>query len=492
MVDRIRVLYIDDEPDLLEIGKMFLEESGDCAVATIDSANAALNLISKERFDAIISDYQMPGMDGIHLLIEVRKTFGDVPFILFTGKGREEVVIQAINSGVDFYIQKGGDPVAQFAELGHKIKQAVFRKKADDALKRSEEKYRTVFENTGTATVVLEESGIISLANNGFVHLSGFPKEEIEGKKSWIAFVVPEDLERMLVQHRLRRQNKGSALTNYEFRFVTKSGDIRTIYLSIDVIPGTSNSLASLLDITDWKLAEEALSNSEGHLYTLVQTIPDLIWLKDKNGVYLSCNTMFERFFGAREAEIVGKTDFDFVDRELADSFLYYDRKAMEAGKPTRNEEWITFADDGHRAFLETIKTPMFDAQGTLIGVLGIGRDITERNRAEAALTESERTLRINEERLVMAQRIGQIGSWEYDLKTNKIWGSSEGLHIFGYSQAAGDFPINDIEACIPERNRVHQALVDLIATGKEYNLDIHHQSRRRLSTEGDTLRCPA
>jgi PAS domain S-box-containing protein len=126
------------------------------------------------------------------------------------------------------------------------------------------------------------------------------------------------------------------------------------------------------------KRAEEALCNSEGRLHTMVQTIPDLIWLKDKDGVYLSCNTMFERFFGAREADIIGKTDYDFVDRELADFFREHDRKAVAAGKPTSNEEWITFADDGRHALLDTIKTPMYDARGTLIGVLGIGRDITE------------------------------------------------------------------------------------------------------------------
>ncbi|EKD38572.1 MAG: PAS/PAC sensor hybrid histidine kinase [uncultured bacterium] len=99
--------------------------------------------------------------------------------------------------------------------------------------------------------------------------------------------------------------------------------------------------------------------------------------------MYLSCNQVFERLFGASEAEILGKTDYDFVDRELADFFVANDRKAIAAGKPTSNEEWVTFADDGHRALLDTIKTPMYDSQGTLIGVLGIGHDITERKRAE-------------------------------------------------------------------------------------------------------------
>jgi diguanylate cyclase (GGDEF)-like protein/PAS domain S-box-containing protein len=139
---------------------------------------------------------------------------------------------------------------------------------------------------------------------------------------------------------------------------------------------------------TERKQAEEALINSESRLHTLIQTIPDIIWLKDKDGVYLSCNSMFERFFGAREADIVGKTDYDFIDRELADLFRGHDREAVTAGKPISKEDWITFADDGHHALMEAIKTPMHDAQGTLIGVLGIGRDVTERKRAEEKIRQ--------------------------------------------------------------------------------------------------------
>jgi len=215
-------------------------------------------------------------------------------------------------------------------------------------------------------------------------------------------------------------------IRNLEIDYVNSKGNITPIEINATYMEseGMAQILTLCRDITDRKRAEEALSNSEGRLHTLVQTIPDLIWLKDKDGVYLSCNTMFERFFGAGEADIVGKTDYDFVARELADSFREHDRKAMTAGKPTSNEEWITFADDGHRTLLETIKTPMYDARGTIIGVLGIGRDITERKRAEDSLRESEKRLR-------EAQKMAHLGFWYWDVKTGDVEWSEEVFNIF-------------------------------------------------------------
>ena len=140
----ISVLYVDDEPGLLEIGRIFLERGGQFSVDIVTSAPAALTLLTTKNYDAIVSDYQMPGMDGIEFLKNVRNSGNTIPFILFTGRGREEIVIQAINSGADFYLQKGGEPVAQFAELTHKIKIAVERKRADNALKQNEYRLKTL------------------------------------------------------------------------------------------------------------------------------------------------------------------------------------------------------------------------------------------------------------------------------------------------------------------------------------------------------------
>ena len=132
------ILYVDDEESLLDLGKIFIENMSDFSVDTAVSAKRALDVLENKKYDAIISDYQMPDMDGIALLKHLRKT-SDVPFILFTGKGREEVVIEALNSGADFYIQKGGEPKSQFTELIHKLNQAISRKKAEEAQQDAEQ-----------------------------------------------------------------------------------------------------------------------------------------------------------------------------------------------------------------------------------------------------------------------------------------------------------------------------------------------------------------
>jgi PAS domain S-box-containing protein len=130
----IHVLYVDDEPDLLVLGKIFLEKSGVLTVETATSAHQALEMLEQYPYDAVVSDFQMPEMNGITLLKQIRAETGNLPFILFTGKGREEVVIEALNNGADFYLQKGGDPKSQFIELHHKIIQAVKQRESDEKI----------------------------------------------------------------------------------------------------------------------------------------------------------------------------------------------------------------------------------------------------------------------------------------------------------------------------------------------------------------------
>jgi CheY-like chemotaxis protein len=179
----ISIACVDDEPFILELTKTFLERSGDLQVETFSSALLALDQLSKSNFEAVICDYEMPEMNGIELLKRLRLMGNDVPFILFTGRGREEIVIEALNNGADFYLQKGGDVKAQFVELEHKVRQAVMKKQAEYALsvvERHEKFLVNIIKQSTQAFIVCYTDGGIGLPNDSFCRMVGYDEDEIK------------------------------------------------------------------------------------------------------------------------------------------------------------------------------------------------------------------------------------------------------------------------------------------------------------------------
>ncbi|WP_435686620.1 PAS domain-containing protein, partial [Sedimenticola selenatireducens] len=189
------------------------------------------------------------------------------------------------------------------------------------------------------------------------------------------------------------------------------------------------------------------LDESRALMRTLIETLPDLVWLKDLQGTYLICNQRVARLFGTDESEIVGKTDHDLVAREQADFFSQQDRLAIESGGPRVYEEWVTYANDGHQELLETIKTPMYDNTGSLVGVLGIGRDITDRKRDETELRQFKK-------RLTEVQRLSSSGNWELDLTSDTLWWSDGVYRIFEVDAATFQPSYASFEAAIHPDDR--------------------------------------
>jgi PAS domain S-box-containing protein len=182
MAGSIQVLCVDDEPDLLEIAKLFLEEGGEFSVSTATSAPEALDHLGRDRYDAIVSDFQMPKMDGIELLKRVRAVNKTIPFILFTGRGREEVVIDALNNGADFYVQKGGDAEAQFMELGHKIRKTVLMRRNEQSLAENRDYLDQIFSSVQSGIVIIDATTheILDL-NPAAEKMIGTTKDQVAG-----------------------------------------------------------------------------------------------------------------------------------------------------------------------------------------------------------------------------------------------------------------------------------------------------------------------
>lgn len=178
------VLYVDDEPALLDIGKIYLEKSGHFRVDVAASVDEAILKLKTCTYDAIVSDYQMADIDGIHFLRYIRGHNQDIPFILFTGRGREEVVIEALNSGADFYLQKGGEPKSQFAELDYKIRTAIDRRRVQNELKDSRKQLSDLINFLPDATYAIDMKGHVIVWNRMMEELTGLPPAAVLGREN--------------------------------------------------------------------------------------------------------------------------------------------------------------------------------------------------------------------------------------------------------------------------------------------------------------------
>ncbi len=244
--------------------------------------------------------------------------------------------------------------------------------------------YQAIFENTGTATVILARDTTIKLANKKFVALSGYSREELEGKKSWTGFVHEDDLEWMRSQHELRRINPDEAEKNYAFRFVNREGHIRNVQLTVDMIPGNDDSVASILDITDYKKVMLELSREQNLLESLLDNIPDTIYFKDRESRFIKINKAQVRVLGLNSAaEAIGKTDFDFFDNIHACKAHRDEQKIIKSGKPVVSKQEKITLSNGSVQWFSTSKVPLKDDKGNIKGIVGISRNITRQKLME-------------------------------------------------------------------------------------------------------------
>lgn len=406
----IRVLHVYDEPGLLKIAKQLLETEGQFQVDTASTAEEAREKMKKETYDAVVSDYQMSGKDGLELLKDLRQNESAVPFIIFTGKGREEIAIKALNLGADRYLDKNGDPETVYCELAHAINEAVERKRAQEKLRESEERFRLLFDNMAVGVVLVDRDGFVVAANQAQCSFLGYAKRELIGMH-FSRYLSEDDLERGLFLLREMVEGKRDNYTA-DRKYKRKDSVLvwgRSSWSAVRNEEGQFKYLVAVVeDITESKKAQLALSESEEKFRSVVDSAaqeelrdlrekldvlfehaPDAYYMNDLKGVFVTGNRAAEKMTGYGRNELIGKSflKLNLLPRNQIPKAARL--LAMNAlGRSTGPDEFMLNRNDGTQVQVE-IRTFPAKLDGRTL-VLGIARDVTRRKKDERAVLESK------------------------------------------------------------------------------------------------------
>jgi len=508
----IKVLIAKDSEDDAALLIEALQHGGfDPAYEIVEKPKTMADALNRQSWDIVIPDYSMSAqvLDNISDAIVMYDFDGRFHYLndvacRFYGYTREEMMqkrvfeFQAPESAESWVpriselktkgratfelvnFRKDGSRVpievnARVIEMGGRqlvlsvARDITKRKRMEKELQLSEQKYRQIFNSTGTASIAIEADTTISLVNREFEILSGYSKEEIEGKKSWKEFIVSDRLDDMIGYHNLRRTDPGSAPKQYETEFLTRTGAVRQVILTVSMITGTSQSIAFILDISGIKQAEEATRQSESNFRTLFEDAPIGV-ATSRSGRMLTANRACLAMFGyTSSTEIAGISLLEHIAPQCHGQVEAYFNAIVRSGEQGKEApdklETVGLRKDGSQFPFEVETASIELSDGP--AVIGYFTDITERRQAEEELLASEERYRtvfdINKTAMVIS---------EEDMTISLI--NAETEKIIGYSKEEAEGKMKWTEF-IPEGDRERMTeyhrlrRVDPDAVPKEY-----------------------
>ncbi|MDD1723664.1 MAG: PAS domain S-box protein [Methanospirillum sp.] len=442
----ISVLYVDDDETFCRFVATYFGKSEDFRVTTVRSGREAVDMALSGEYDIVVSDYHMPGMNGIDLLHAYREKGSHIPFILFTGKGREEVVIEAINSGAAFYLQKGGETRSLFAELAHKIRQAVDTEYAHRSLRESEEKFRLLFE-TASDGILLLSDWTIQDCNHHAAAMFGTDRDNLVGSDffSWSPEFQPDgtlsrekirsyiDTRQSWHEPVIRWKCHRADMTGFDTEISCNSLDIRGKKLIQAIIRDISERIRAELEIEErnidlraayqelmasgdelrarveeLRMSQSRLKESEERYRELADLLPEGVFECDQHGIITYLNHQVFIMFGYDPRELDGTLSvIDYLvpeDRTKIKEFI----GSPSPDSLTRLHEYRAIKKDG-TVFPVIIHSSPVLHNLECIGFRGVIIDISERIKAEEILRKAQEELELRvDERTRELTRVNQ------------------------------------------------------------------------------------
>jgi PAS domain S-box-containing protein len=397
---KIKTLVVDDEPSLLDLTKIFLEGHGDIKVAVAASATEAINMIEAEDFDVIVSDYQMPMMNGLQLLRAIKEHNSDLPFILFTGKGRESVAVDALNLGASYYLQKGGDPGAQFSELANMIRRSDEIQRSKKQLSDSENRFRNLVQNSSDFITIVDRKGTVIYSSSSIQRILGFDESYLVGKSA-LEIVHPDDHALIQKELGLVMENRHDGLPA-EFRIRRIDGQyipVEAVGRNMFGVPNVDGMVITTRPIIERKKAESALRESEELYHTLFDKSPLSITLNDFEGHFVDVNERHQELVGMTKGEMMGKTPYELGYIQKKEFEALSDLLRQNGGAIDQHPTTITKSDGSARHLMTSARSISLNGR---LHILMMNDDVTDLVEIKQDLQKKTEELERGRDRLQM------------------------------------------------------------------------------------------
>lgn len=379
-----RFLIIDDHQDDVELVMQALQEGfPGCMSDSARTAEEGLAKAGHTDFALILLDHKLPRKSGLEILPDLRSLASDAGIILLTGHGDEQVAVEAMRAGADYYLKKSADLLAEIPLVAREV---LEKRHLRVTLARTEDRYQRLIESMTDIVYELDTEGRFSYISSAVSDILGYTPQELDGKHYSHLF-HPDDVPRY--GRRFHERRTGTRATRrMEVRLLTKVGEKRTFEVNAAGIHDPRRRFFATAgvarDITERKRVTGLLRTTETWLQVIMDTAPDAIFMKSIGGRYLMANTAALQVLSPQNPTpeaVIGKTDAELLDATTAGEFARTDRLVFETGKPAQRRE-LEMSAEGPRTW-EAIKVPYLNEQGHMQGLIGVARDITEQLKLE-------------------------------------------------------------------------------------------------------------
>jgi PAS domain S-box-containing protein len=421
----IEIVYVEDEPYLLDVASEYLGREQGFDIRLAQSVAAARLMLRDRRADVIISDYEMPGEDGLEFLNSLRKARDNTPFILFTGKGREAVIIDALNLGADFYVKKGTDIKEQFAELVHIIRRVHEQRVAEDKAARLGARFGAMLENTSELILIVSMQGDVEFVSPSVQTILGYDPAAAKGHRAQEMLHALGFEGLMAMVDRLLTTDGGSVSGRVDLEAADIDGRLHQLQGTWTAICDSAGPLMvfNWLDVTEKNDLDRKAAQSERALLAMLEIVPGGMSLMDRDGNFVALNEELISELGGIENDYIGRPFLEIVPPEYRDVAVMIHKDLVA----TKEHKSINIQVLGRQQYLHFF--PVLNEDGEIDRICAFSIDITD------SVAMVEKMVRVeNLHRQVLDSM--PIPMWEVATDLSEVWvnGASRGLlGIVGY-----------------------------------------------------------